>query len=173
MGRDTRWVRPKISRRQVLRGTGAAACTLIIPQWFWGCGEPEVEADPVEIDPAWSERVQTFESEGMILTEDEPGIWPGKEATHLPIVSFQPGQGVLEVLTNHEMTEEHWIQAHYLRDQRGRIVGFREFSPARDLLARASFRVPEGTTELTVFSFCNIHSTWRGDALDLTDVMGI
>ena len=163
----------KINRRSMMRAGAAFSVALTIPNWLWGCGPDEEttdnNADDVTIDPAWEGRVETFEADIPTYTSEMPGEWAGKEATHLPIVMLLAGQGSVEVSTNHEMTEEHFIAAHYIKDQDGRVIAFAEYANDPDVTPRTTFKLPSGTTKITVFSYCNKHDIWEAAA---TDVMG-
>lgn len=156
-----------MDRRDFLKSLGMYAVTLSVPQTLWGCSDETLDPDDdIVIDPEWEGRVTLLEEEG-ILTKSEPGPFADKIVTHLPIVSFLEGDGTIDVLTNHEMTPEHWIQAHYVRDQNGKVIAFREYDNS-ELYARTSFQLPTGTTQITAYSFCNLHWSWFTSTLDLT-----
>ena len=66
----------------------------------------------------------------------------------------------------HVMTAEHWIPTIYIRDQAGVIVGLRSYGTqawngdAPDGNPTAVFVVPQGTTQITAFAYCNLHDNW-------------
>ncbi|RKY18750.1 MAG: hypothetical protein DRQ55_12470 [Planctomycetota bacterium] len=155
------------TRRTLLRGASLFAVAAVVPAGLWGCGRPgEDSADDgaavVSANPDWEARARELESSG-VLTATEPGEWAGKEASHLPQLSFTQGSGTVEVLTDHSMSPEHWITTHYVKNQAGVVIGLQEYA-GTDAEARHGFELPAGTTRITAYSFCNRHGHWLGDA---------
>jgi desulfoferrodoxin (superoxide reductase-like protein) len=61
------------------------------------------------------------------------------------------------------MTPEHHITTHYIKNQKGIVIGLKEFA-ATDTEAKSTFTLPKGTTSLTVCSNCNLHDLWSAPA---------
>jgi len=171
-----------LSRRGFFQRAGVAAVTVSVPAWVWGCGgtsptstEPAAEdtsggemaqpapapvaaATPAVSDEARAQ-VAAFEAE-TIYTAAVPGQWEGKAGSHVPQVTFQPGGA--ELFTQHGMAAEHWIDAQYIKDQDGNLIAFAAHA-GTDAEARASFTLPEGTTQITAYSHCNLHGDWSAE----------
>ena len=156
------------SRRGFLKSSGLVAVTVAVPSSLWGCGSksksentvPEGNGAGGEPDTsAWEAKAKELEGNG-ILTADSPGKWDGKQGGHVPKVTFNEGEGTVTVETTHGMSEEHWITTQYVRDQNGKVVGLESFQ-GTDPKALSTFQVPEGTTELTAYSHCNLHDHWK------------
>lgn len=70
------------------------------------------------------------------------------------------------VVTNHGMSEEHYITTIYVRNQNGLVVGLKEFSPT-DVEAKVIFHLPKGTTKVTAYSNCNLHDHWMTEPVTI------
>jgi desulfoferrodoxin (superoxide reductase-like protein) len=150
------------TRRIFMRNAGLFAVTVAVPPMFLGCaskGASEEDSGGSAQNKEWEDAAKKLEGTS-VLSEKDPGTkWAGKEKGHVPQVSFQDGQVTL--VTQHGMSEEHWITTHYLRDQNGIVIGYHEYQPT-DPKAEHSFSLPPGTTEIIAFSHCNLHDHWRG-----------
>ena len=155
----------EMDRRGFLKTAGVVAVSFAVPAGLWSCaGEdkktPAKSGNGKAGDAAaMSAAVAKLEAEG-ILTMEDPGKWKGKEASHIPQVTFHEGEGALSLFTKHSMSEAHWITAHYLRDQDGKLIGFQAYK-GTDAEARHRFELPKGTTRITAYSHCNKHGDWR------------
>jgi superoxide reductase len=147
----------KVSRRVALEYTGLVAVSVAVPSWL---SASEAQAAP-EKTAAWQARAKELEGKGPIYTATAPGKWKGKEGSHVPVASFEAGQ--VTILTKHPMTTEHWITTHYIKNQKGDVIGLKEFA-GTDPEAKSTFPVPKGTTILTVYSHCNLHDLWSSPA---------
>jgi hypothetical protein len=59
----------------------------------------------------------------------------------------------------------HYVATIWATDDKGRVVFLKELvatDPAPPFIA---FKIPEGTTALTAYEFCNLHGVWAGDAM--------
>ena len=153
----------KMSRRAVLEFNGLVAISVAVPSWLLereALASSKKEAPPKK-NEAWEARAKELEAKGPVYTAAEAGKWKGKEGSHVPVASFEAGQ--VTILTKHPMTPEHWITSHYIKDQKGVVIGLKEFT-GTDPEAKSTFPLPKGTTALTVYSHCNLHDLWSAPA---------
>lgn len=167
---------PHFNRRTFLGGMGASALLTLS-----GCaGESEFQSE-TQYDE-WEARATQLENITRLgyddFSEESPGEWAGKEATHVPQVELN-GRN-LYAYVNHPMELEHWITTIYVRDQNRKVVYLQEFVPnsvatiseevqaALDMAfmetngyALIRFRLPAETTSFTVYAFCNKHDNWK------------
>ena len=94
---------------------------------------------------------------GLIYTSDNQGKWAGKAKTHAPMVTSDGT--TYKVVTNHPMTEPHFIVRHTLVAADGEILGEKTFTPD-DAKAASEFKVAAGKKVLYATSFCNKHDFW-------------
>ena len=94
---------------------------------------------------------------GLIYTSANEGKWAGKTKTHAPVVTTDGD--IYKVVTNHPMTEPHFIVRHTLVAADGEIVGEKTFSSS-DAKAASEFKVPAGKKVRYATSFCNKHDFW-------------
>jgi superoxide reductase len=97
----------------------------------------------------------------IVFTKENPGRWKGKEALHVPKVTIT-GSKVL-VVTNHPMSQEHYIVRHTLALADGTFLGAKTFTPADK--PESSYELPHGYKgRFYVTSFCNLHDFWLLEA---------
>lgn len=155
----------ELDRRGFLKAAGVVAVSVAVPAGLWSCTtdeqkKPVVPGKGAAGGMAANEAaVAKLEAE-EILTMEKPGKWKGKEAGHLPQVTFHEGEGAVTLFTKHSMSEAHWITAHYLRDQDGKLLGFQAYK-GTDAEAKHRFDLPKGTTKITAYSHCNKHGDWQ------------
>ena len=95
---------------------------------------------------------------GIIYTEKDQGKWKGKEAIHVPKTTVKGNQ--VTMITDHPMTEPHYIVRHTLVDDKGVVLGSKTFMPT-DPKAISTHTLPEGFHgTLYATSFCNLHDFW-------------
>ena len=94
---------------------------------------------------------------GLIYTAANEGRWAGKAKSHAPVVTVAGSKYM--VVTNHPMTEPHFIVRHTLVAADGEVLGEKTFSPA-DAKAVSEFEVAAGKKVRYVTSFCNKHDFW-------------
>jgi len=153
-----------MDRRGFLRTAGVVAVSLAVPATLWGCGKKGADSNAATggAGPNPSEmavQVAKLEADGL-LTMDAPGKWTGKQGSHLPQVTFHEGEGAATLFTKHGMSPRHWITAHYLRDQDGKLLALQTYA-GTDKEARHRFDLPKGTTRITAYSHCNVHGDWQ------------
>ena len=107
----------------------------------------------VSLDEAGSTNL--YEMSG-VLTSDEPGQWGEKIAGHYPIVSIV--DQIVSVQVSHPMETDHYIEAIYLKDAEGHLLGFKSLSPGDD--PSASFFVVDQSAECKAYAMCNLHEVW-------------
>lgn len=146
-------------RRDFLKTTGALACaSFIVPAWATGCG-----GDSFEENPTNAAKAANLEALGTVLTMAEPGMWADKIGGHLPMATFTAGDTPkVEVKVDHGMSAEHYIVTIYAKDQDGKVIGLTEFK-GTDPTPVATYDVPSGTTSITGWAYCNLHSHWKDD----------
>lgn len=146
-----------VSRRALIKYNALAVISVAVPAWLI---EQQAQAAPAK-NPAWQARAKELEAKGPAYTALEPGKWKGKEGGHVPTATFE-GDSVT-ILTKHPMTPKHWITTHYIKDQKGVVIGLKEFK-GTDPKAISSFVLPKKTTSITVCSYCNLHDLWEDEA---------
>ncbi len=144
------------TRRGFLRSIGATSVTLAVI----GCDGDDDEE--VKVNQQWEDMAEQLERNGVFTVEDQ-GPWEGKAGSHVAMVTPND-DGTFTLTTGHEMTDEHYITTHYIRNQDGIIIGFQQYQPGDD--PSVTFTVPRGTTQVTALQYCNKHDAWA-DA-DLT-----
>jgi len=149
-----------MERRDFLKGMSLSIISITLPETIWGCSKKETPA--VQANPEWEKQASAFESLG-ILTAENQGKWQGKAGSHVPVVSIDKEKATIALVTNHPMSPEHYITAHYVRDQDGKMFGFKNFT-GTDKEARSVFTIPKGTKSITAFSHCNIHGLWKAQS---------
>ncbi|MDM8547913.1 desulfoferrodoxin family protein [Candidatus Venteria ishoeyi] len=94
---------------------------------------------------------------GIIYSKENPGQWSEKVKGHAPQVKVEGDK--VSIITNHSMSEKHYIVRHTLVTDGGDVVGEKTFYPS-DEAAKSEFELPEGVTKLYATSFCNKHDMW-------------
>lgn len=95
---------------------------------------------------------------GVIYTDEDPGMWAGKQGLHVPIVTIKGSS--ITLFTDHPMSEVHYIVRHTLVDKNGKVIGSKTFYPM-DEKAISHFEIPSGYKgKLYATSFCNKHDFW-------------
>jgi superoxide reductase len=93
----------------------------------------------------------------IIFTHENPGRWKGKESIHVPQVTITGSKVV--VVTNHPMSQEHYIVRHTLLLADGTFVGAKTFTPTDK--PESAYDLPNGYKgRIYVSSFCNLHDFW-------------
>ncbi|MEE2644691.1 MAG: desulfoferrodoxin family protein [Myxococcota bacterium] len=104
---------------------------------------------------SFAERMSSWES-STALTADEPSVWGEKIADHYPVALLAGSS--LNVTVHHPMTDEHYIEAIYLRDEAGHFIDYRELSPGDK--PTATFELLSAEEEYLVYAVCNLHELW-------------
>ncbi len=93
----------------------------------------------------------------IIFTKNNPGRWKGKEGLHVPSVRVTGSK--VEVVTNHPMSEQHFIVRHTLVLEDGTYVGSKTFTPVDK--PESAYELPMGYKgNFYVSSACNLHDFW-------------
>ncbi len=93
---------------------------------------------------------------GVVYTKEDPGMWAGKVATHVPGVTVADGKLTIETL-EHPMVEDHFIVRHTLVNAKGNVIGYQTFFPGDK--SKSVYAAPgKGTFYAT--SYCNQHDFW-------------
>ncbi len=100
----------------------------------------------------------------LFYTEQAPGRWREKAATHLPKIEVQAadkGVSKIRVTTDHEMRDyEHYIIKHILLSENFQFLDEHFFNPIVEKKAVSEFKVSNYSGTLYVLSVCNKHDTW-------------
>jgi superoxide reductase len=95
---------------------------------------------------------------GIIYTAENPGQWAAKVPIHAPIVT-RDGK-TITVITEHPMSEIHYIVRHTLVAEDGTVIGAITFAPD-DKEAVSTYELPVNAgTRVYATSFCNQHDFW-------------
>jgi superoxide reductase len=93
----------------------------------------------------------------VIFTQDNPGHWKGKEASHAPVVEISGGK--ITVRTPHPMSEAHFIVSHSVALEDGTFVDRKTFTWKDQPVSEYS--LPAGYKGgVIVASTCNLHDVW-------------
>lgn len=107
---------------------------------------------------AKTKNLKSHKFPGVIYTEDNQGMWVGKAGIHVPKVTVNNNEVTL--VTDHPMTEPHYIVRHTLVDELGIVIGSKTFMPS-DPKAISAHKLPPGFHgKLYATSFCNRHDFW-------------
>ena len=103
--------------------------------------------------------------ENIIYTEDRQGTWQGKAGGHLPKVDAKKSGGkiVLNVKTDHGMSESHYIVRHTVVNGLGEALGAETFHWEDEPVSTHEIELPAGcekSKQLFVMSYCNLHDLW-------------
>lgn len=94
---------------------------------------------------------------GVVYTEKDQGKWEGKAGSHAPKITVSEGK--VSVVTEHPMTEPHFIVRHTVVLADGTVIGAKTFSHVDK--PESSFELPAGYTgKVCATSFCNLHDLW-------------
>ncbi len=94
---------------------------------------------------------------GIIYSESDQGQWEGKAGSHAPKVSVEGDQVTL--VTEHGMSDKHYIVRHTLVTEAGEVIGQKTFYPS-DEKAVSTFTITGLKGKMTATSFCNKHDLW-------------
>ncbi|NOT84003.1 MAG: hypothetical protein HOP02_04310 [Methylococcaceae bacterium] len=114
-----------------------------------------------------AEAAATSLAGGVYYTQEAPGHWKGKEATHLPSLEIAKSDSkvIVTVLTAHEMKGyEHYIVKHVLLDKNYQFLDEHLFDPTKDKTALSVFNLKSYTGALYALSMCNKHDVWLSSA---------
>ncbi|OBQ51497.1 desulfoferrodoxin family protein [Halodesulfovibrio spirochaetisodalis] len=92
---------------------------------------------------------------GIVYTEDQTGMWKGKQKLHVPIIDTKDLDVV--ITTPHPMSEEHYIVRHTIVAEDGEVVHSKTFNWKEDPVSKA---VLKKKGKYVATSFCNLHDLW-------------
>mmetsp|Transcript_15689 Transcript_15689/g.29595 ORF Transcript_15689/g.29595 Transcript_15689/m.29595 type:complete len:185 (-) Transcript_15689:141-695(-) len=158
---------PEVNRRDAIQQTATilasgtvAAKTLV--------SEPEDALAAFGSTMPLMAKVQKLESANYMGRIGQP-IYPansnGAPEKHIPQVSIKGND--VEIVANHVMSDEHYIQFMWLKDVKtNEVVLAKELTPQEEKpVLRA--KVPSGV-ELRPYLFCNLHGLWKGEPFTVT-----
>jgi superoxide reductase len=99
----------------------------------------------------------TLKASGIIYSKSDQGKWEGKAGSHAPVVQVEGDQ--VTVVTEHGMSEKHYIVRHTLVTESGEVIGEKTFYP-EDEKAVSTFTLGGKKGKMTATSFCNKHDLW-------------
>jgi desulfoferrodoxin (superoxide reductase-like protein) len=130
-----------MNRRQFFKFGSLAAGAYVLSQ----CKEPPSSSS-------------SSSGSGQVFTKEQPGQWVGKEAAHVP--SLVGGAGNLKVKNAHEMTPQHYITKHELRDETGKVLAEKQIAATE--LPESTFMIPKPAgVSIFAFATCNQHGIWQ------------
>ena len=98
---------------------------------------------------------------GIVYTKKDPGQWSAQVKSHAPVVT-RDGKKI-RVITEHPMTEIHYIVRHTLVAENGTVIGAITFAP-EDEKAVSSYILPDNAgSRIYATSFCNQHDFWLSE----------
>lgn len=104
----------------------------------------------------------------ILYTKERPGVWKGKDGSHLPVVTSVKEGDVLKVTveTKHGMSAAHYIVRHVIISEVGEVLGSKTFSSDDKPVSTYEIKVDAvgKTPNVFVTSYCNLHDLWLAQA---------
>jgi superoxide reductase len=136
------------NRRNFIKSTLVVASGLAISGTAFAKGN--LPAPKKEKSPKFS---------GIIYSAKDQGDWEGKAGSHAPKITMNGSK--VTILTDHGMSERHFIVRHTLVTPKGEVLGTQTFYPNEDEKALSTHDLPEAYSgKLYATSFCNKHDFW-------------
>ena len=110
-------------------------------------------------------QIRRWEQNG-ILTPASPGAWGEKIAGHYPIAIREPGG--IRIRVAHPMDEDHYIEAIYLKDAEGTVLGVTALSPGEAPEAFFEGAAPNAMA----YAVCNLHEVWSAPVVRSPEAPG-
>ena len=156
----------KFSRRALFRTASAASVVALV-----GCtGEATYTQTSLTEADAWAKRADQIEAYhskiGTLYSKEAP---PDDDTysvpKHAPEVTIDLAMGYAVAYVDHVMNKDHFITTVYFRDQNGVVFYLKELLPGdtdegKDVGVTFFAPIPEGTTQVAAFAFCNKHDHW-------------
>ncbi len=102
--------------------------------------------------------------ENIIYTKERPGVWKGKDGSHVPLVATAKSGDMLTltVENKHGMSDAHYIVRHVVVSEKGEVLGAKTFSPKDKPVSTFEVKLAGLGDSSSVFvtSFCNLHDLW-------------
>ncbi len=136
------------NRRNFIKTTLLVASGMVVTGTVFGGGN---------FPPA--KKVKSPKLPGIIYSNNDQGDWEGKAGSHAPKITLNGSKVTL--LTDHGMSERHFIVRHTLVTPKGEVLGTQTFYPNEDEKAISTHDLPAGYSgRLYATSFCNKHDFW-------------
>jgi desulfoferrodoxin-like iron-binding protein len=156
----------KMQRREMLKTTMGLLATAAAVPLLAACSSDDSDGAPV--NDTWEQRASELEAAQMVeYTAAAPGPWAGKEGGHVPSVT---AGATATIETMHGQTvgvpdeDDHYITTLYVKDQDGVVIFLQELNGSEEA-PTATFTAPEGTSQMTAYSYCNLHGLWKSDTV--------
>ena len=100
--------------------------------------------------------------DNIIYSAAHPGVWKGKEGSHIPAVDVKKSGDKLSlrVETKHGMSESHYIVRHTVVTDCGKVVGAKTFKWNDEPTSEYEFELDGKCKQFFVMSYCNLHDLW-------------
>ena len=106
--------------------------------------------------------------ENIIYTKERPGVWKGKDGSHVPVVTSVKEGEILKVTVEnkHGMAEGHYIVRHVIVTEAGEVLGGKTFSWKDKPISTHEIKVEAlaKTPNVFVTSYCSLHDLWLAQA---------
>jgi superoxide reductase len=106
--------------------------------------------------------------ENIIYSKEHPGVWKGKEGSHIPSVAAEKSGDklVVKLENKHGMSEKHYIVRHTVVAECGMVLGAKTFLWTDQPVSTHEIKLPaDGKTQhVFVLSYCNLHDLWLAHA---------
>lgn len=126
-----------------------------------GCDGGDDSTPAVMINEEWEAIAEDFEADG-VASENDPGDHddPDLVKVHLPHIKLGSTRTYATITTMQLQRDDHVVEAQYIRDQDGIVVGYHEVaSDARRV--ESGFDLPDGTTSIVAYQYCSRHGAWK------------
>jgi len=151
------------ARRKFLDTMNEGVVTLSAVQ-LAACGGDQTDTgEPAEITAIWNSVAAQLEADGFHAQWDLAER-TGHEASHIPQARVTGRE--ITVWVEHEMTERHFTNCIYIKDQDGLVIGMTHLL-GQDDPAEITFTMPVTTKKVTPYSSCALHGLWVGEGIDV------
>jgi len=117
----------------------------------------------------WAAGVLGKLPENILYTKERPGVWKGKEGSHIPMIAAEKSgdKMVVKLENKHGMAAEHYIVRHTVVAGSGEVLGAKTFSWKDQPISTHEIKLPAEGKEQHVFvlSYCNLHDLWVAHAV--------
>lgn len=97
---------------------------------------------------------------------------------HTPFITIEDGVATVTVgdgnpyhpmvpIAEATQSPVHYVTHIWVKNQDDDYVHLQTMDPTAGAPATTSFTIPEGTTNLTAYEFCNLHGLWEGPTVDV------
>ena len=146
-------------RREFLRLLAAGPAGALLVPLFTETGRNAIAAE-IECAATALGRLP----ENIIYSKEYPGVWKGKDGSHVPIVEAKKSADgmTLKLENKHGMTEQHYIVRHTVVSASGEVLGAKTFSWKDKPVSTHEIKLAATGKEQHVFvtSYCSLHDLW-------------